>query len=405
MGGLGLVGNRRNEMNPKSKLPQSVRELAADGTQLRYALMAMARELDDVIALGRGDPDLPTPPHIVAAAEQALCDGHTGATAVAGMPALREAIAGHLREENDLPVERDNVMVTTGGQEGLFLAVQAVIDPGDHILVPDPRYSSYDDAIKRAGGIMQLVPTSREDAFNLSVQALEAAITPESKALLIVTPSNPTAGIVTEDRLRAIAEVAIRHNLIVIVDEIYGKIVYPPWRHFSLGSLPGMASRTITLDAFSKAYAMTGWRCGYVAAPADVIAAMTRIKQLTTGPVATVSQWAGLAALTGPQNCVAAYLDIYTQRRATLLAGLREMRFAFGEPRGGLFVWADCSTTGIHAAELSALLLQEARVLIFPGTAFGEKWRDYVRITLLEDLATLREAVDRMLPVLARYGV
>ncbi len=390
-------------MNHNPKIPQNIRELAADGTQLRYALVEMARELDGVIALGRGDPDLPTPPHIVAAAERALRDGHTGATTVAGMPALREAIAHHLREQNGLPVGLDNVMVTTGGQEGLFLAVQAVIDPGDHILVPDPRYSSYDDAIKRAGGIMQLVPTTREDAFNLSAQALEAAITPESKALLIVTPSNPTAGIVTEDRLRAIAELAIRHDLVVIVDEIYSKIVYWPWRHFSIGSLPGMASRTITLDAFSKAYAMTGWRCGYVAAPADVIDAMTRIKQLTTGPVASVSQWAGLAAITGPQDCVAEYLDIYTQRRAALLEGLRQMGFAFGEPRGGLFVWADCSTTGIHAAELSYLLLKEARVLIFPGTAFGEKWRDYVRITMLEDLSTLREAVGRMLPVVARY--
>ena len=390
-------------MNENLRIPQAVRELAADGTQLRYALMEMARDMDDVIALGRGDPDLPTPAHIVAAAERAMRDGLTGATPTAGLPALREAIAAHLRQHNGLPVDSDNVMVTTGGQEGLFLAVQAVIDPGDHVLVPDPRYSSYDDAINRAGGVMQFVPTEREDAFNLRAEAVEAAITPQTKALLIVTPSNPTAGIVTEDRLRAIADVAIRHNLIVFSDEIYGKVVYPPWRHFSIGSLPGMATRTITLDAFSKAYAMTGWRCGYAAAPADVIEAMTRIKQVTTGPVATVSQWAGLEAVTGPQDCVADYLQIYIERRAALLEGLRQMGFAYGEPRGGLFVWADCASTGIHAAELSYLLLKEARVLIFPGTAFGEKWQEYVRVTMLEDIATLREAVDRMLPVLARY--
>ena len=216
-------------------------------------------------------------------------------------------------------------------------------------------------------------------------------------------PATPTAGIVTEERLREIADVAIRHNLIVIVDEIYGKVVYPPWRHFSIGSLPGMETRTITLDAFSKAYAMTGWRCGYAAAPADAIDAMTRIKAVTTGPVATISQWAGLAALTGPQDCVDEYLDIYIERRAALLDGLRRMGFAYGEPRGGLFVWADSASAGIHAAELSYLLLKEARVLIFPGTAFGEKWRDYVRITMLEDIAVLREAVNRMLPVLERY--
>ena len=386
-------------------IPEEVRAVAADGTQLRYALMELAKEMEDVIALGRGDPDLDTPPHIVDAAKAAIRDGLTAPTPVKGMDALRAAIAGHMYEVNGLPVAADNVMVTTGGQEGLFLAIQALIDPGDEILVPDPRYSSYDDAIRRSGGLMVSVPTNREDAFNLEADAVEAAITPKSKALLIVTPSNPTAGIVTEDRLRAIADVAIRHNLIVIVDEIYGKIVYPPWKHFSIGSLPGMAERTITLDAFSKAYAMTGWRCGYAAAPANVIDAMARVKQVTTGPVATVSQWAGLAALEGPQDCVREYLKIYTARRAVLLDGLDRMGFAYGEPRGGLFVWADCSATGIHATELSYLLLKEGRVLVFPGTAFGDAWREYVRITMLEPIETLKEAVERMLPVLARYRI
>lgn len=384
-------------------IPEAVRAVAADGTQLRYAMMEMAKRMDGVIALGRGDPDLPTPPHIIAAANRAMRSGLTGPTPVKGMTQLREAIAEHMRAINGLPVATENVMVTTGGQEGLFLAVQALIDPGDEILVPDPRYSSYDDAIRRAGGRMVMVPTNREEAFNLEAEAVEAAISPATKALLIVTPSNPTAGIVTEDRLRAIADVSIRHNLIVIVDEIYGKIVFEPWRHFSIGSLPGMAERTITLDAFSKAYAMTGWRCGYVAAPADVIEAMARIKAVTTGPVATVSQWAGLAAMTGAQDCVSEYLDIYTARRSVLLRGLDRMGFAYGEPRGGLFVWADSSSTGIHAAELSLLLLQEGRVLVFPGTAFGEKWREYLRITMLEPIETLREAVERMLPVLERY--
>ena len=388
-------------LNPN--IPESVREVAADGTQLRYAMMEMAAGMDDVIALGRGDPDLPTPQHIVEAANQALRDGRTAPTPVKGMPQLREAIADHMRELNGLPVDMQNVMLTTGGQEGLFLAVQAVIDPGDEVLVPDPRYSSYDDAIDRAGGKLVLVPTERDDAFNLSAEAVEAAITPQTKALLIVTPSNPTAGIVTEDRLRGIAEVCIRHNIIVIVDEIYGKVVYPPWKHFSIGSLPGMAERTITLDAFSKAYAMTGWRCGYAAAPANVIDAMARIKAVTTGPVATVSQWAGLEAISGPQDCVADYLAIYIARRAALLEGLRDMGFAYGEPRGGLFVWADSSSTGIHAAELSYLLLQEGKVLIFPGTAFGDKWRDFVRITMLEPIETLHAAIARMKPVVARY--
>ena len=188
---------------------------------------------------------------------------------------------------------------------------------------------------------MVMVPTDREDAFNLEAAAVEAALTPASKALLIVTPSNPTAGIVTEDRLRAIADVAIRHNLIVIVDEIYGKVVYPPWRHFSIGSLPGMAERTITLDAFSKAYAMTGWRCGYAAAPADVIEAMARIKQVTTGPVATVSQWGGLGGYDWTARLRAATISTFTLSGREVFAGgigphgLRIWRAA----RRSVFVW------------------------------------------------------------------
>ena len=169
--------------------------------------MEMAKQMDGIITLGRGDPDLDTPAHIVKAANRAMRQQQTGATPVHGLPQLRAAIAQHMHEVNGLPVAAENVMLTTGGQEGVFLAIQALINPGDEILVPDPRYTSYDDAIRRAGGVMVSVPTNREDAFNLEAEAVEAAITPASKALLIVTPSNPTAGIVTEDRLRAIADV------------------------------------------------------------------------------------------------------------------------------------------------------------------------------------------------------
>lgn len=388
-------------LNPN--IPEAVRAVAADGTQLRYALMEMAREMPDVIALGRGDPDLPTPPHIIEAANRAMREQRTGLTPVAGLPELREAAARRFRAENGLEVEKENIIVTAGGQEALFLVIQALIDPGDEVLVPDPRYTSYDDAIYRAGGKMVMVPTLREDNFNTDPAALEAAITPRTKVILIISPNNPTAGIVTEDRLREIADIAIRHNLIVISDEIYDKCVFAPHQHVSIGSFPGMAERTITLNACSKTYAMTGWRVGFGAGPKDVIDAMTKIKQYTTGPVATVSQWAGLEALTGPQDSVQEYLQIYTERRAALMQGLAAMGFAYGEPRGGLYVWVDSSSTGIHATELSYLLLSEGRVLIFPGTAFGEQWTDYIRVTMLEPVEVLQEALDRMHPVVTRY--
>lgn len=383
-------------------IPEEIRRVASDGTALRYALMEMATH-PDVIALGRGDPDLPTPPHIIEAAKQAVRDGKTDPTPVAGMPTLREAIADKLRRENNLPVDAENVIVTTGGQEGLFLIMQALLDPGDAVLVPDPRYTSYDQAIAAAGGEMVMVPTDHEDAFNLKPDAIEAAITPNTKALLIVTPSNPTGGIVTRERLEQIAEIAVRRNLIVIADEIYEKFVYDGWEHFSIGSLPGMAERTITLNGFSKTYAMTGLRVGYVAAPKNFIDAIARIKAYTTGPAATVSQHASLAAATGPTEPLDEFIRIYTERRQAMKDGLDAMGLNYGDPRGAFFFWTNSAPTGIHATELSYLILSEGKVLIFPGTGFGEKWGGYLRISILQHTDKIKTALDRMKTVVEQY--
>lgn len=391
-------------MNSRVNLPESVRAVVHDGTKLRYAMMELAKQFPDVIALGRGDPDLDTPAHIVEAAKQAMRDQRTGPTPVAGLPELREAIATKMKRDNGLPVTRDNIIVTTGGQEGIFLIMQALIDPGDDVLVPDPRYTSYDDAIKRAGGNMVLVPTTAEDAFDLRPEAVEAAITPRTKALLIVTPSNPTGGIVTEERLRGIAEVAKRHNIIVISDEIYERFVFGGWKHFSIGSIPGMAERTITLNGFSKTYAMTGWRVGYIAAPKNIIDAMTAIKQLTTGPVATVSQWAALAAATGPDEPIQEFYRIYAERRQVMIDGLNGTGLDAGEPRGGFFLWPKSASPDVQTTELAYLLLQEAHVLLFPGAGFGENWDSHLRITVLQPTEMIREAVERIRPVLTQYS-
>jgi aminotransferase len=386
-------------------IPEEIRQIASDGTALRYALMEMSAQFEGVIALGRGDPDLATPRHIIEATQDAIRGQKTGITPVAGMPELREAIADKLRAENGIPAESDHVIVTTGGQEGVFLLMQALLDPGDEVLVPDPRYTSYDQAIEAAGGAMVMIPTDHEDAFNLRAEAVEAAITPKTKALLIVTPSNPTGGIVTEERLRQIAEIAIKHNLIVISDEIYEKFVYDDWQHFSMASVPGMAERTITLNGFSKTYAMTGLRVGYVAAPKNFIEAMTKVKACTTGPAATVSQIASLAALTGPTEPLEEFRRIYAERRQAMMDGLTAMGLNYSDPRGAFFLWTDSSPTGIHATELSYLLLKEGRVLIFPGTGFGENWGGYLRISILQSTDLIREALARMQDVTARYSV
>jgi aminotransferase len=388
-------------LNPN--IPESVRAVASDGTQLRYALMELSAQYKDAIALGRGDPDLATPTHIIEAVQEAIIQQKTAPTPVMGMPQIREAVAEKFRRENGLPVTAENVMVTTGGQEALYLLMQTLLDPGDEVLVPDPRYTSYDEAIESAGGKMVMIPTDHDDAFNLRPEAVEAAITPKSKALLIVTPSNPTGGIVTEERLRGIAEVAIKHNLIVISDEIYEKFVYDNWKHFSIGSLPGMEERTITLNGFSKTYAMTGFRIGFVAAPKNFIEAMAKVKAVTTGSVATISQWAGLAALTGSQAPIEEFHRIYAERRQFMMEGLSSMGLSYSEPRGAFFLWTDCSSIGVHSTELSYLLLKEAQVLIFPGTGFGENWGGYLRISILQSTDLLREAVNRMRPVVEKY--
>jgi aminotransferase len=383
---------------------EELKALAADGTKLRYALMELAAQIPDAIALGRGDPDLDTPPHIGAAAQAAIHDGRADIPAPpAGLPELRAAIAQKLRNDNNIPVDADGVLITSGGQEALYLLIQALLNPGDEILVPDPRYTSYDEAIEQAGGRQVLVPTSPEDGFDLKPEAVAAAITPRTKALLIVTPSNPTAGIVTEQSLRGIAELAIKHNLIVISDEIYEKFIYPPGKHFSIASLPGMFERTITLNGFSKTYAMTGWRVGYLAAPAEFIRVLTRMKHAVSSRTATVSQYAALAAISGPQDCVAEFHAVYTRRRALMIDGLRKLGFTMGDPLGAFYIYANAASTGMSAFELSYLLLREGHVLIFPGTAFGDKWVDWLRISLLQPEEVLEEALRRMAAVLERH--
>jgi len=375
-----------------------------DGAKLRYALMDLAKEVDGAIALGRGDPDLDTPAHVVEAARRALAEPVQSLQPVPGMPALRAAIARRALGDHGLEVDPEQVLVTTGGQEGLFLVISALLDPGDEILVPDPRYTSYDQAIEHAGGVSVTVPTHPDDAFDLRAEAVEARITPKTKALLLVTPSNPTGGIITPGEAEKIAELAKRHGFIVISDEIYGKFVWPPHEHVSIGALPGMAEHTITLSGFSKAWAMTGWRVGYVIAPQDAIQGMAALKAATTGPVANVSQAAALAAAEGDDACIDAFREVYAERRALMAEGLSAMGLHYTDPRGGFFFWADSSSTGLRALELSYLLLKEARVLVFPGTGFGAAWSDYLRITTLQPTEVLREAVERMTPVVQRYA-
>lgn len=377
--------------------------LADGGTQVRYGLMDLAAQLDDVIALGRGDPDLPTPEHIVEAAKAAIDRGDADRVSdPAGTPGLRRAVADKLARENGVEVGGEaGVVVTTGGQEGLFLAVQALLQPGDEILVPDPRYTSYDIAIKMAGATMVSVPTREADGFDLDPEEVERRITPRTRALLLITPNNPTAGTITPGNLHALADVARRHDLAVISDEIYEKLVYDPYEHLSIGSLPGMAGRTVTVNGFSKTFCMTGWRIGYLGGPHAVMERARRMKAIVSTCAPVVSQAAGMAALTGPMDVIESYRQIYTRRRRIVLDTLDRLGISYGEPRGGFYVFLNAASTGMPAPELSLKLLEEARVLIFPGTGFGEAWSDYMRLAWLVPEPELIAAMQRVEAVLS----
>jgi aminotransferase len=367
-----------------------------------FELMELAKTKKNAISMGLGDPDLATPDHIVAAAKQAIDEGRTGPVAPTGLPELRAAISRKLARDNGIEADPESeILVTTGGQEALFLLIQALLEPGDEVIVPDPRYTSYDDAIELAGGRMVLAPTDEAHSFELLPEEVEARITPRTKLLLLISPNNPTAGINHPATVRRLAELAQERGLIVIADEIYEKFVYDGAEHLSIASLPGMRERTITLNGMSKTYAMTGWRIGYLAAPAEFIRTATALKQMVNVQAPTVSQWASVAALNGPQECVEEMRRTYAQRRAFLMEALGEMGFTFGIPWGGLYIWANTASTGIESTALSYLFLKEADVLIFPGTGFGEHWGDYMRMTLLQPLDKLELAVERMKQVLA----
>lgn len=361
-----------------------------------FELMEIAKTRSGMISMGLGDPDLDTPRHVIDAANVAIDEGHTDAAPIAGLPELRAAIARKLARDNRIEVDpHTEVLVTTGGQEALFLLIQAIIEPGDEVIVPDPRYMSYDGAIEVAGGKLVLVPTNEESAFDLDAAEVEKRLTPKSKALLLISPNNPTAGIVTPPRLRELAELAIARDLIVISDEIYEKFLYDGRSYLSIASLPAMRERTITLNGVSKAYAMTGWRIGYLAGPAPFIRAATALKAMTNVHAPTVSQWAAIAALDGPESVVTEMRETYAARRRLLLDALDEMGFTYGEPRGGLYIWVNTSSTGIDAVELSRMFLDEG-VLLFPGTGFGDGWGGYMRMTLLQPIDVLVEAITRM---------
>ncbi|MFN4128302.1 MAG: pyridoxal phosphate-dependent aminotransferase [Paracoccaceae bacterium] len=356
----------------------------------------IAEGLPDVIKLGRGDPDLDTPSHVIKAGQDALANGATHYMHPLGLPALRQAIADNIVAYGGAHYAPENIVVTPGGQHAMFVIALALLNPGDEILVPCPGYNPYHQAAEMAGAETVHIRTSMETNFCVTAEMVRAHITPRSKILVLINPNNPTGTVTPPAEVARIAEVAKEHDLIVISDEIYSRLTYGNHTVQPVAALPGMFERTITLSGMSKAYAMTGWRIGYFAGPPDLIPALAEINHAFAISTAAVSQHAALAALTGSQDCVEEMRAIYDERRRVLCAGLTELGIPYAEPQGAFYVYADVSKTGIGATLFCERLLREGQVLMYPGGIYGDYTDDFVRMSLTQPVARIREAITRM---------
>ena len=359
-------------------------------------MLDIAAGLNNVIPLGRGDPDFHTPAHVIEAAKQALDDNQHHYTAPTGLPQLRQAICNNLKNEYGLDYNNDEIIVTAGVQESIMLCMLGLVQTGDEVLITSPRFTTYDTAVHMCGGVPIPVPTYQKDDFALDVDEIESRITPKTRMFVMVSPNNPTGAVTPPNVIQKIASLAIKHDIIIIADEIYAKLVYPPHKHLSLGTLPGMKERTITLNGFSKTYAMTGWRVGYMAAPADFVEKLTEPRHTLSINTCTISQFAALAALTGPQDEMEATFKDYANRRAYLMTALSNAGLSYGAPGGAFYIYTNISTTGMKAKLFCENLLRKTGVMVFPGDMFGDPNSDFIRISYLQPLPVIQEAMQRI---------
>jgi aminotransferase len=364
-------------------------------------MMDIAAELPDVIKLGRGDPDLDTPAHIVRAGQEALAAGATHYTHPLGIPQLRTAIAENIAAHGGGRYAPEDIVVTPGGQQAMFIIALGLLDPGDEMLIPCPGYNPYLQAAELTEAALVSVRVPPETNFTLTADLLRDHVTPRSKVLVLINPGNPTGTVIPPEEVEAICEVAREHDLIVVSDEIYARLTYDGARAQPVAALPGMHERTLTLSGVSKAYAMTGWRVGYFAGPSDLIPGLAEIHHAFAISTSAVGQHAALAALTGPQECVEEIRQTFDERRRALCAGLAEMGIPFAEPQGAFYVYAKVAESGVQATEFCERLLAEGQVMIFPGKIYGDYTDDWARISLTQPAPRIGDALARMADVVA----
>lgn len=350
-----------------------------------------------VIDLSAGELDRRAAPHIGQAVTEALDRGETHYTVRPGILPLRHALAAKIAADGGPEYDpRREVLISCGGQEGLFVAVQMLVSPGDEVLVQDPGYVAYREAVRLANGVPVPVSTRPEDRFALTADAVAAAITPRTRLLVLVSPDNPTGGVMPRAELERIAALAREYDLRVIADETYRAFVFDGAEHVSFAALPGMRERTITIGSFSKTYAMGGWRAGYVVGEASLLNPVTALKQALTICSPAPTQWAALAALEGPRDEPEAAIREVAARRAVALPALEAMGLSTGRPQGGYYLFADVRATGLTGREFAALALREAGVRVVPGDCFGAGGAGFVRLSLAQPAPVLAEALARV---------
>ena len=377
------------------------------GTESAFEVAARARALEatgrSVIHLEVGEPDFDTPVNVREAAKRAIDAGKTHYPPFSGIPELRAAIAADTAVRRGFAPDPANVFVTIGGKGVMYYAILALVNPGDEVIVPDPGYPIYESVTRFVGGVPVGIPIRQENAFRLDPDELASLVTPRTRLIVINSPANPTGGVLTRGDLERIAEIALRHDLTVLSDEIYSRILYDGEEHISIAALPGMAERTIVLDGFSKAYAMTGWRLGYGIVPTDLAPGFGRLLINSVTGATTFAQHGAVEALTGPQDDVDSMVEEFRGRRDLVVDGLNEIPgFSCLRPVGAFYAFPDISGTGLTGAELAERLLQETGVSVLAGTAFGTVGTHHIRLSYANSRENLAEALRRIRTVVER---
>lgn len=375
------------------RLARRVLQIKESGT---LKAMSKAKELQakgiKIIQLDVGEPDFPTPMNIIKSAEKAMEDGFTHYTPSAGIPELREAIANKLREENGLNVSKDNIIVTPGSKQAIFYAIMALIDEGDEVIVPTPAWPSYMEIVSLAGGKVREIPSNSD--FSLDIEGVKEAINNKTKLIIINSPNNPTGYVMNRNEIKALAEVAMDFDLFILSDEVYEKLIYEG-EHISIGSIPGMEDRTLTVNGFSKTYAMTGWRLGYIAAPKPIASAINKLQQHSASCAASFVQIAGIEALS-PNTPIRPMVEEFKRRRDYICSALEKISwFKIYKPKGAFYIFPDISASGMNSDDFCDMLLEKLAISTTPGSIFGGYIKN-IRISYANSMENLKEAVLRI---------